>query len=98
MKEVSINVPDEMVTYIKHQNHYAELVRNALLLYQYINDGNISYGKAAEILEITKYELIEITLVAMWKHIAIFTKRIMQRNFKLYKVDMKYIRNFQSNL
>jgi protein AbiQ len=33
------------------------------------------------------------TLMAMWKHIAIFTRRIMQRDFKLYKVDMKYIRN-----
>jgi hypothetical protein len=33
------------------------------------------------------------TLMAMWKHIAIFTERIMQTEFKLYKVDMKYIRN-----
>jgi protein AbiQ len=33
------------------------------------------------------------TLVAMWKHIAIFMGRIMQTDFRLYKVDMKYIRN-----
>jgi protein AbiQ len=31
--------------------------------------------------------------MAMWKHIAIFMRKIMQTDFKLYKVDMKYIRN-----
>jgi protein AbiQ len=33
------------------------------------------------------------TFMAMWKHIAIFMRKIMQTEFKLYKVDMKYIRN-----
>jgi protein AbiQ len=33
------------------------------------------------------------TFMAMWKHIAIFMREIMQTEFKLYKVDMKYIRN-----
>jgi protein AbiQ len=33
------------------------------------------------------------TFMAMWKHIAIFMRKIMQTDFKLYKVDMKYIRN-----
>lgn len=31
--------------------------------------------------------------MAMWKRIAILTRRIMQSEFSLYKVDMKYIRN-----
>lgn len=34
--------------------------RNALLLYPYIRDNIISHGKAAEILGIPKYDLIEI--------------------------------------
>lgn len=34
--------------------------RNALLLYPYIRDNVISHGKAAEILGIPKYDLIEI--------------------------------------
>lgn len=42
--------------YLKPQSQYAELVRNALLLYPYINDKTISHGKVAEILEISKYE------------------------------------------
>jgi protein AbiQ len=33
------------------------------------------------------------TFMAMWKHIVIFMRKIMQTDFKLYKVDMKYIRN-----
>ena len=37
-----------------------ELLRNALILYPYIVNGTISHGKAAEILGLFKYELIEI--------------------------------------
>ena len=36
------------------------------------------------------------TQMAMWKRIAIFTRRYMQTDFKLYKVDMKYIRNLHN--
>ena len=36
------------------------------------------------------------TQMAMWKRIAIFTKRYMQTDFKLCKVDMKYIRNLHN--
>lgn len=36
------------------------------------------------------------TRMAMWKRIAIFTRRNMQTDFKLYKVDMKYIRNLHN--
>lgn len=58
--EVSIKIPDEMVTYIQPKNKQAELVRNALLLYPYIMEKTISHGRAAEILGIPKYDLIEI--------------------------------------
>lgn len=34
--------------------------------------------------------------MAMWKRIAIFTRRNMHTDFKLYKVDMKYIRNLHN--
>ena len=60
MTDVTIQVPDGMVMYLKPKNQHTELVRNALLLYPYINDDTISHGKAAEILGITKYELIEL--------------------------------------
>lgn len=34
--------------------------------------------------------------IAMRFRIAIFIRRIMQTDFKLYKVDMKYIRNLHN--
>ena len=37
-----------------------ELERKALMLYQYIVDDIISYGRAAEILGINKFELIDL--------------------------------------
>ena len=58
LTEVNIKVPTGMTMYLKPQNEHSELVRNALLLYPYINDKTISHGKAAEILGILKYELI----------------------------------------
>lgn len=58
--DVNIKVPIGMKMYLKPQNKRAELERNALLLYPYINDKTISHGKAAEILGISKYDLIEL--------------------------------------
>lgn len=57
---VNIKVPEGMTMYLKPQNAQAELERNALLLYPYINDKTISHGKAAEILGISKYDLISL--------------------------------------
>lgn len=58
--DVNIKVPIGMSTYVTPQNKQAELERNALLLYPYINDKTISHGKAAEILGISKFELISL--------------------------------------
>ena len=60
LTDVNIKVPEGMTMYLKPQSQHAELVRNALLLYPYINDKTISHGTAAEILGISKYELIEL--------------------------------------
>ena len=38
----------------------SELMRNAILLYPHVKNLTISHGKAAEILGIHKYELIDI--------------------------------------
>lgn len=60
LTDVKIRVPEDMASYIMPNNRQAELVRNAMVLYPYINNLTISHGKAAEILGIRKYELIEI--------------------------------------
>ena len=58
--DVNIKVPEGMIMYLRPRNPRAELERNALLLYPYISDRTISHGKAAEILGIPKYDLIEL--------------------------------------
>ena len=57
---VNIKVPEGMIPYLESQSTGMELLRNALILYPYIMNGTISHGKAAEILGIFKYELIEV--------------------------------------
>ena len=60
MTEVRIRVPKEMASYIQSGNQHAELERNALLLYPAICSRQISHGRAAEMLGIRKYDLIEL--------------------------------------
>ena len=60
MTDVKIQVPNEMVSYVITKDKQSELMRNAMLLYPYINDLTISHGKAAEILGIRKCELIDL--------------------------------------
>lgn len=60
MTDVKIQVPDEMVSYVITKDEQSELMRNAMLLYPYINNLTMSHGKAAEILGIRKYDLIDL--------------------------------------
>lgn len=60
MTDVKIQVPVDMVSYVTTNDGQSELLRNAMLLYPYIRNLTISHGKAAEILGIYKYELIEL--------------------------------------
>ena len=59
-ESVTIKVPAEMKKYIVDTDAETELVRNALLLYPYILNQTISHGYAADILGISKSELIDI--------------------------------------
>lgn len=60
MTDVKIQVPDGMAAYIITDDEQFELMRNAMLLYPHIKNLAISHGKAAEILGIHKYELIDL--------------------------------------
>jgi len=58
--EVLKNVPNEIYYYYKCENKVDELKRNAFLLYPYIKNKTISHGRAAEILGISKWNLINL--------------------------------------
>ncbi len=60
MKQIEINVPEAVVPYANVEGDRAVLLRNAMLLYPYIKNDTISYGRAAEMLDIPKMELIEL--------------------------------------
>ena len=60
MVNVKIRVPEEMEPYVSAAGEREELVRNAMLLYPHVKNLTISHGRAAEILGIHKYELIEL--------------------------------------
>lgn len=60
MATVNIELPDEMVQFVMTKNKEEQLIRNAMMLYPYIQDGTISHGKAAEILGVFKMDLITL--------------------------------------
>lgn len=60
MKELNITVPKEMFVYLMVDEDRTELERNAMMLYPYIKNLTISHGRAAEILGISKWELIAL--------------------------------------
>lgn len=60
MQSVSITIPDTMVEYTTVQNENEELMRNAMILFPYIQNETISHGKAAQILGINKLDLIAL--------------------------------------
>lgn len=59
MANVNITVPKEMEDWINKADDYRIFERNAMMLYPYIRDLTISYGKATEILGVSKLDLIE---------------------------------------
>lgn len=60
MKEFNITIPKEMSVYLTIDEDRTELQRNAMMLYSYIKNLTISHGRAAEILGISKWELITL--------------------------------------
>ena len=60
MTTVTMELPDEMISFVTPQDKEEQLVRNAMMLYPYIHQGRISHGRAAEILGIFKMDLITL--------------------------------------
>lgn len=57
MVTVQLEIPKDMEPYVNNNN---KLRQNAILLYPYILDRTISHGRAAEILGISKLDLIDL--------------------------------------
>lgn len=59
LREIKIKVPEQMVPYI-NSDKTDETERNAMIMYPYVRNGLISYGRAAEIIGIRKWDLITL--------------------------------------
>ena len=61
MKTVNIQltVPEDMAPYLADEDMEHSFERNAMILFPYIQNLTISYGRAAEILGVHKTDLIE---------------------------------------
>ena len=60
MTAVSIDVPKNMVEYMVSDDEKTNLIRNAMILFPYIQNDTISYGKAAQNHSIHKMDLIAL--------------------------------------
>ena len=59
MVTVPLSVPKGLIPYIEDGDQRQSFARNAMMLYPYIQDFRISHGKAAEILGVHKFDLID---------------------------------------
>ena len=61
METVSMQMtfPKSMVPYLADHDHEHAFERNAMILFPYIHNMTISHGRAAEILGVRKWDLIE---------------------------------------
>lgn len=60
MTDVNICVPQTIVQFTKTEDKNMQNLRNAMLLFPYIKNETISYGKAAELLGMKKIDLISL--------------------------------------
>lgn len=58
--DVKVRMPKAMEYFLAANKIEDDLIRNAMILYPYINNLTISHGRAAEILGITKEKLINL--------------------------------------
>ena len=59
MVSVEISIPHDMAVLMENQSDRMTFERNAMMIYPYIHSLQISHGRAAEILGVSKLDLIE---------------------------------------
>ena len=60
MVNVQFDIPEALVPFTILDNEHSQMVRNAMILFPFIQNETISYGRAAEILGINKIDLITL--------------------------------------
>lgn len=60
MMNVQIDIPEALLPFASLKDEREKLVRNAMIIFPFIQDETISYGRAAEILNLKKNDLIQL--------------------------------------
>lgn len=60
MINIQIDVPEALVPFFSPTTEQKKLIRNAMIIFPSIQDETISYGRAAEILNLKKLDLITL--------------------------------------
>lgn len=60
MVNVNVNIPKELAPFMALEKEDERALRNAMILYPFIQKGIISHGYAAQILGLSKRDLIEL--------------------------------------
>lgn len=60
MINIQINIPEALLPFASPKNEREKLLRNAMIIFPFIQDETISYGRAAEILNLNKIDLIKL--------------------------------------
>ena len=60
MINIQIEIPEALLPFARPKDEREELLRNAMIIFPFIQDETISYGRAAEILNLKKIDLIQL--------------------------------------
>ena len=60
MVSIQIEIPEALLPFVRPKDEREQLLRNAMIIFPFIQDETISYGRAAEILNLKKIELIQL--------------------------------------
>lgn len=60
MVNVQIEIPEALLPFAIPKDEQEQLLRNAMIIFPFIQDETISYGRAAEILSLNKIDLIQL--------------------------------------
>lgn len=60
MTNVKLRIPSSILPFLEDTDEKTRLVQFAMLLFPYVSNNTISYGKVAELLGVSKFEIMEI--------------------------------------
>ena len=60
MVSIQIEIPEAPLPFARPRDEREQLLRNAMIIFPFIQNETISYGRAAEILNLKKIDLIQL--------------------------------------